>query len=132
MSDNFVTINLEGGGSITYNDSPVLLPTHKTSGIDKAQWFDQFTPVEQIKISELKAKLEDPACMTSQLDQTLTVDGFDTTYRASMRAFFAAWDAASSIDVKHPKLLPSLQLLVFLGILDDESRPATLIQGVPL
>ena len=107
-------------------------PTHKTSGIDKAQWFDQFTPVEQIKISELKAKIEDEAFMAAKLNAALAVGGYITTYRASMRAFFAAWDAAPSISVKHPSIYPSLQLLVYLDILDDAGRPDVLIQGVPL
>lgn len=128
----YVETDLPNGGTITEWVSPPPAPTHKTSGIDKAQWFDQFTKVEQIKISELKAKIEDLTYMTVKLDAPLLVDGFTTTYRASMRAFFAAWDAAPSISVKHPKLYPSLELLAYLEILDDAGRPDILIQGVPL
>ena len=109
-----------------------LPKSHKTSDIDKAQWFDQFTPVEQIKISELKAKIEDETFMAAKLNSPLTVDGYATTRRAAMRAFFAAWDAAPSISVKHPNIYPSLQLLAYLDILDDAGRPDVLILGVPL
>lgn len=113
-------------------ENPLPAPTYKTSGIDKAQWFDQFTEVEQIKISELKSKVEDLSYMTAKLDAPLVVNGFTTTYRASMRAFFAAWDAAPSISVKHPKIYPSLKLLSYLNILDNDSRPDELILGVPI
>jgi hypothetical protein len=105
---------------------------YQTSGIDKAQWFDMFTPVEQIKLSELKTRLEDFSFMQVQLDAPTEVDGYATTYRAVMRAFFAAWDSAPSISVKHPMLYSSLGMLEMLGILDDETRKDTLILGVPL
>lgn len=128
----YVETQLQNGGVITEWISPPAAITHKTSGIDKAQWFDQFTPIEQIKISELKSKIEDLTFMSAKLDAALTVDSFVTTYRASMRAFFAAWDAAPSISVKHPSIYPSLQMLVYLDILDNPSRPDVLILGVPL
>lgn len=127
-----VVTNLPNGGVIEEWVSPLPSPTHKTSGIDKAEWFDQFTPIEQIKISELKAKLEDASYMTAKLDAPLNVDGYVTTYRASMRAFFAAWDAAPSISTKHPMMIPSLQILAYLDILDNANRPNELILGVPL
>ena len=111
--------------------SPVH-PEFKTSGIEKSEWFDLFTPVEQIKLSELKNRLEDYTFKTTQLDAEFIVDGFTTTYRAVMRAYFAAWDSAPYISVRHPMLYPSLELLEYLGILDDETRKDTLIQGIPL
>jgi len=127
----YVTTEI-GGGVITEFVNPAQAPTHKTSGIDKAEWFDLFTEPEQIKVSELKAKIEDETFMAAQLNAPITVEGYVTTYRAVMRSFFEAWNSAPSISVKHPKIYPSLGVLELLGMLDDETRKDTIILGVPL
>lgn len=119
-------------GAVVLELPRVAQPTHQTSGIDKAQWLLLFTAPEKIKLAELRARIEDPTFMPEKLDASLDIGGFQTTYRASMRAYFVEWDAAPSISVKHPQLYPSLQVLSYLGILDDAGRPDVLIQGVPL
>jgi len=96
----YVTIELEGGGTIEQWVNPPPAPTHKTKGLNQTEYRGLYSLAETIKIDELEAYINDETYQVSGgtvgLDDDAALVGVaGATYRQLMRSGFAAFAKAT-------------------------------------
>lgn len=119
-------------------------PTHKTSGISKTEWFESvMTPSEVLRNTKAEAFIDgDLSWLTESLvnfddeidlvDHPLLAPFSGFTYRDALRGTFKSFNAAPSLDVNNSSLQMGVYLQSITGLLDNPTRPLTMLLGVPL
>jgi len=135
----YVTIELEGGGTIEQWVNPPPVPTHKTKVITAIEWRRLFQPNEPFILDELRANIDNMGYEVTgsavSLDDPATAINLTITYRQFLRtcfnAFAEATNGGNGIDVEDVLTYPSLVCFEVFGIIAAD-RKEVIIQGVPL
>lgn len=111
-------------------------PTHKTSGIIKSEWRKLFTPDEALRFRYLVKNIDGDLSELPNaaiLPNACGLEGIETlTWLQLLQLSVDEWNDATEISVYDSRVLLSTTALAAVGVLEDESRVAVLLQGVPL
>lgn len=112
---------------------------YKTKGITCTEYRNLLTFSEQIRIDKARTNIEGDLLWLSGVvdpDDDASVVGFaGFTYRDLLRTVNASYDAAntnSCFDLQCQEVAMGLVVLDMLGILDDSTRSATILKGIPM
>lgn len=135
----FVETDLTNGGTITEWVSPPPAPTHKTKGLSRTEYIELFTPSEQSLYFRFMDNIYGDLSFMPTGDVALNdvaVDlGSPLTYMELMiigKSSFSLAPAENGFDMSSQKVIGGLTAMSLLGMLDDETRLATILQGKPL
>jgi hypothetical protein len=114
-------------------------PTHKTSGLSRTEYIELFTPSEQALyfrfMDNIYGDLSFMPTGAVALTDVAAALGSSLTYMDLMiigKASFTLAPAESGFDMTSSKVIGGLTAMSLLGMLDDETRLPTILQGKPL
>lgn len=135
----FVETDLPNGGTIIEWTSKPSAPTHKTKGLSRTEYIDLFTPSEQALYFRFMDNIYSDLSFMPTGDVALTdvaiEVGTTLTYMELMIIGKSSFSFASSEDgfyMSSEKVIEGLTAMSLLGMLDDDSRLSTILQGKPL
>jgi hypothetical protein len=118
---------------------PVPTPTHKTKGLSRTEYIGLFTPTEQSLyfrfMDNIYGDLSFMPVGTVDLGDVAVELGSALTYMDLMiigKSSFVLAPAENGFDMTSSKVIGGLTAMNLLGMLDDETRLATILEGVPL
>jgi hypothetical protein len=136
---SYVETELPNGGTIIEWVSPTPAPTHKTRGLSRTEYIELFTPSEQALyfrfMDNIYGDLSFMPTGVVALTDVATALGSNLTYMDLMiigKASFTLAPAENGFDMTSSKVIGGLTAMNLLGMLDNETRLATILQGKPL
>jgi hypothetical protein len=113
---------------------------YKAIGLSRTEYRSLFTLAEQIKSDKCRSKIDgDLSWLTGGavgVDDNATALGFPTVkYRDLLRTGFQAYDDADPLNgfnITSQTLQFGLTVMDMVGLLDDATRKATILKGLPL
>jgi len=135
----YVEKQLDGGGVVVEWVNPPPSPTHKTKGLSRTEYIELFTPTEQAlyfkfmdniygDLSFMPAGVVDIGDVAVELGSSLTYMDLMIIGKSS----FVLAPAENGFDMTSSKVIGGLTAMNLLGMLDDETRLSTILEGVPL
>ena len=120
-------------------ENPPPAPTHKTKGLSRTEYIELFTPSEQALyfrfMDNIYGDLSFMPVGDVALSDVATALGSTLTYMDLMiigKSSFTLAPAENGFDMSSQKVISGLTVMDMLGMLDDESRLSTILQGKPL
>jgi hypothetical protein len=114
-------------------------PTHKTKGLSRTEYIELFTPTEQALyfrfMDNIYGDLSFMPVGDVELGDVATALGSTLTYMDLMiigKSSFVLAPAENGFDMTSPKIIGGLTAMNLLGMLDNGTRLATILEGRPL
>jgi len=135
----YVETQLQGGGTIVEWVNPPPAPTHKTTGLSRTEYIELFTPTEQALyfkfMDNIYGDLSFMPVGAVDIGDVAVELGSSLTYMDLMiigKSSFVLAHAENGFDMTSSKVIGGLTAMNLLGMLDDETRLATILKGAPL
>ena len=110
--------------------------THKRSKISKTEWRNLFTTSEKVRSDWVENNIETDLSSLSGISldaqATAVLGAMQVTYRILLRTAYKSFTLADWININDPETQLAIQVMSVTGVLDNESRVAVLLQGIPI
>jgi len=135
-SDKYIETQLSGGGTVIEFVNPPHPPQYKTRGLSRTEYIELFTPKEQALyfrfMDNIYGDLSFMPTGSVALTDVATALGSALTYMELMiigKSSFTLAPANDGFDMSSPKVIGGLTTMSLLGMLDDNTRLATILKG---